>query len=171
MERKTGFSIVFGEFHRSVPVAPLDQHAPAGAVWKTQKAAVIPIPDEGSLHPTLEFIRTHGRKMTAWLPLTTAHGKIGVLTFGSCSSTVYTDDVVAFMEQVAAGVAVAVENGMNREQALRYDPSYDNASTNLAAARALLAPAVIVNLPPRQGASPVVTVPEPASTRPLGSTR
>jgi formate hydrogenlyase transcriptional activator len=109
------------EMNPPVTVAPLDPHAPAGAVWNTQKAAIIPIADEGPLHPTLEFIRTRGRKMTAWLPLTTAHGKIGVLTFGSCSGTLYTEDVVAFMEQVAAGVAVAVENGMNREQAQRYE--------------------------------------------------
>ena len=59
--------------------------------------------------------------MTCWLPLTTAHRKVGVLSFGSRSSTVYTEDVVAFMEQVAAGVAIAVENGINREQAQRYE--------------------------------------------------
>jgi len=33
----------------------------------------------------------------------------------------YTEDVVAFMEQVAAGVAIAVENGINRDQAQRYE--------------------------------------------------
>ena len=101
--------------------ATVDQHGPAAAAWKTQKAAVVPIPDEGVLHPTLEFIRAQGRQMTCWLPLTTSHRKVGVLSFGSCSSTVYTEDVVAFMEQVAAGVAIAVENGINRERAQRYE--------------------------------------------------
>jgi formate hydrogenlyase transcriptional activator len=101
--------------------ATLDQHGPAATVWTAQKAEVIPIPDEGTLHPTLELIRAQGRKMTCWLPLTTAHKRVGVLSFGSRSTTVYTDDVVAFMEQVAAGVAIAVENGINREQAQRYE--------------------------------------------------
>jgi formate hydrogenlyase transcriptional activator len=99
----------------------IDQHGPAATVWQNQKAAVIPIPDAGALHPTLEFIRAQGRKMTCWLPLTTAHRRVGVLSFGSCSSTLYTEDVVAFMEQVAAGVAIAVENGINREQAQHYE--------------------------------------------------
>jgi formate hydrogenlyase transcriptional activator len=101
--------------------APLDHHGPAADVWRTQQAAIIPIPEHGSLHPTLEFIRSQGRKMTCWLPLTTAHGKVGILSFGSRSSAVYTEDVVAFMEQVAAGVAIAVENGVNRERARRYE--------------------------------------------------
>jgi formate hydrogenlyase transcriptional activator len=109
------------EITPEVTVAPLDQHGPAGMVWETQKPAVIPLLDEAPLHPTLEFIRGQGRRMTCWLPLTTAHRKVGVLCFGSRSSSVYTEDVVAFMEQVAAGVAIAVENGINRDQAQRYE--------------------------------------------------
>jgi len=102
-------------------LAPIEHHGPAASVWRTQRAAVVPIPEEGPLDETLEFIRAQGRRMTCWLPLTTAHRRVGVLGFGSCSSTVYTDDVVAFMEQVAAGVAIAVENGVNREKADRYE--------------------------------------------------
>jgi formate hydrogenlyase transcriptional activator len=109
------------EITPAVTVAPLDQHGPAGMVWETQKAAVIPLLDDAPRHPTLEFIRGQGRTMTCWLPLTTAHRKVGVLCFGSRSSSVYTEDVVAFMEQVAAGVAIAVENGINRDQAQRYE--------------------------------------------------
>ena len=33
----------------------------------------------------------------------------------------YTEDIAAFMEQIAAGVAIAVENGINREQAEHYE--------------------------------------------------
>jgi len=100
---------------------PIDHQGPAATVWNSQTAAVIPIPETGALHPTLEFLREQGRKMTCWLPLTTAHRRVGVLGFGSSSSAIYTPDVVAFMEQVASGVAIAVENGMNREQAQRYE--------------------------------------------------
>ena len=94
----------------SMPVA---EQGPAAMAWQTQKAAVIPIPEDGPLHPVLSLIRSRGGKMTSWLPLTTAHRRIGVLSFGSRSSDVYTDDVVAFMEQVAASVAIAVDNGIN----------------------------------------------------------
>ena len=104
-----------------IVTATIDQHGPAATAWKTQKAAVVPIAADGPLHPTLEYIRAQGRKMTCWLPLTTSRRKVGVMSFGSCSGAVYTDDAIAFMEQVAAGVAIAVENGINREQAQRYE--------------------------------------------------
>src|SRR5436190_14087131 len=59
--------------------------------------------------------------MTAWLPLTTPYRRVGVLAFGSCSAAPYTDDALAFMEQIAAIVAIAVENGINRDQAEHYE--------------------------------------------------
>jgi formate hydrogenlyase transcriptional activator len=96
------------------------EQGPAATVWETQQASVIPIPAEGPLQPVLSLIRSHGRKMTCWLPLTTAHRRVGVLSFGSRSDTPYTDDVLAFMEQVAAAVAIAVDNGINWDQAQRY---------------------------------------------------
>ena len=58
--------------------------------------------------------------MTCWLPLTTAYRRVGVLSFGSRSDAAYTADALAFMEQVAAVVAIAVDNGINHEQAQRY---------------------------------------------------
>src|SRR6476620_7707562 len=109
------------EITPAVTVAPLDQHGPAGMVWETQKPAVIPLLDEAPLHPTLEFIRGQGRRMTCWLPLTTAHRKVGGLCFGRRSSSVYTEDVGAFMEQVAAGVVFFYGNGDHRDQAQRYE--------------------------------------------------
>ena len=59
--------------------------------------------------------------MTCWLPLTTAQGRLGVLAFGSRSGTAYNRDALAFMEQVAAGVAVAVGSAINRKQAQRLE--------------------------------------------------
>ena len=93
---------------------------PAATAWETQKGVVIPIPEEGTLEPVLAFIRSQGRKTACWLPLTTAHRKIGVLSFGSSTATAYTDDILAFMEQVAAMVAIAVDNGINYDEAQRY---------------------------------------------------
>ena len=99
---------------------PVSEHGPAAAVWETQKGVVIPIPPDGPLPRGLSFIRSTGRKMTCWLPLTTVHRKVGVLSFGSRSDAAYTEDVLAFMEQVAAVVAIAVDNRINHDDATRY---------------------------------------------------
>jgi formate hydrogenlyase transcriptional activator len=99
---------------------PVAEHGPATMVWATQKGAVIPIPEDGPLPAALEILRDHGRKMTCWLPLTTAYRRVGVLSFGSRSDAAYTADALAFMEQVAAVVAIAADNGINYEQAQRY---------------------------------------------------
>jgi formate hydrogenlyase transcriptional activator len=112
----------------SMPVA---EQGPAATAWQTQKTVVIPVPEEGPLQPVLALIRSRGGKITSWLPLTTAHRRIGVLSFGSRSSDVYTDDVVAFMEQVAATVAIAVDNGINWEQAQRYQREVREERDNL----------------------------------------
>ena len=100
---------------------PIADQGPAATVWETQRGAVILIPDDGPLPIGLTFLRDQGRKMTAWLPLTTPHRRVGVLAFGSRSADPYTDDVLAFMEQIASIVAIAVENGINREQAQHYE--------------------------------------------------
>ncbi|HEX2341698.1 MAG TPA: sigma 54-interacting transcriptional regulator [Vicinamibacterales bacterium] len=110
---------------------PVADHGPAATVWETQQGTVIAIPEEGELQPALEFIRSHGRKMTCWLPLTTAHRRVGVLIFGSRSSAAYTDDILAFMEQVAATVAIAVDNGINYDEAQRYQRALRDERDNL----------------------------------------
>ena len=100
--------------------APVAEHGPAATVWETQQGAVRVIPEEGTLPPGLSFLRSQGRKVACWLPLTTAHRRVGVLAFGSRSPVPYTDDVAAFMAQIAAVVAIAVDNGINWEEAQRY---------------------------------------------------
>src|SRR5262252_5984946 len=65
-----------------VVTAPIDHLGPAATVWRTQKAAVVPLPEQGALHPTLDFLRAEGRRMTCFLPLTTSHRKVGVMSFG-----------------------------------------------------------------------------------------
>ena len=100
---------------------PVAEHGPAARVWETQKATVIPISDEDPPTEVLAFLRSQGLKQACYLPLTTAHRRLGVLAFGSRSGEAYTEDTLTFTEQVAAIVAIAVENGINREQAERYE--------------------------------------------------
>ena len=67
----------------------------------------------------LDFMRRDGARVTCWLPLTTAHRRVGVLSFGSRDADQYPADAVAFMEQVAAHVGVAVDNAINYDDAQR----------------------------------------------------
>src|SRR6478609_9041722 len=87
----------------SVPVA---EQGPAAAAWETQQGIAMVIPDEGPLPPGQAFLRSQGRKAACWLPLTTARRRVGVLAFGSRSPVPYTDDIVSFMAQIAAVVAI-----------------------------------------------------------------
>jgi formate hydrogenlyase transcriptional activator len=90
---------------------------PAGRVWESQQTTVIAIPKTGPLPDALEYLRELGTTATCWLPLTTAHARIGVLTFGSTCATDYSKGAIAFMEQVAAHVAIAVDNAINFDRA------------------------------------------------------
>jgi formate hydrogenlyase transcriptional activator len=100
---------------------PVSAGGPAGKVWQTQTAAVIPIVDGELLPPALEYVRSLGATVSCWLPLTTSHARIGVLAFASSCATDYARDAVAFMEQVAANVAVAVDNAINFDEARRLE--------------------------------------------------
>jgi formate hydrogenlyase transcriptional activator len=105
-------------FEPLVPI-PLNDWGPARASWETQVTTVVPITIEAVLGSGLDFIRQHGARVTCWLPLTTAHRRVGVLCFGSHDADIYPADAVAFMEQVAAHVAIAVDNAINFDNAKR----------------------------------------------------
>jgi formate hydrogenlyase transcriptional activator len=98
---------------------PLSDWGPARSAWETQHTSVVPLVTEAPLGTALDFIRHQGAKVTCWLPLTTAHRRVGVLSFGSRDADQYGADAVAFMEQVAAHVAIAVDNAINFDEAQR----------------------------------------------------
>ncbi len=98
---------------------PLSDWGPARSAWDTQRTSVVPMLTEALLGTGLDFIRGHGARVTCWLPLTTAHRRVGVLSFGSRDADQYGADAVAFMEQVAAHVAIAVDNAINFDAAQR----------------------------------------------------
>ncbi len=110
--------------------APLDLEMPAadtpgGRVVETQQPLVIQ-DVESANEGTAEFprvwemIRAQRVKSFALLPLTTAHRRLGALTFGCVEKDAYPDDDVTFMQQVAAQVAVAVDNVLNHQAAQAY---------------------------------------------------
>ena len=99
--------------------AALNDGGPARAVWETQQPSVVPLSTEAGLATELDVLRRHGARATCWLPLTTAHRRVGVLGFGSRDENQYPAEAIAFMEEVAAHVAVALDNAINLDEAQR----------------------------------------------------
>ena len=101
-------------------MVPVADRGPAATVWETQQGAVVVVPDEGPVPPAIAYIHGLGQKVACLLPLTTARRKLGVLAFASRSASAYSDQALAFMEQIAGVVAVAVENKINYDEAQRH---------------------------------------------------
>jgi formate hydrogenlyase transcriptional activator len=102
---------------QSLTETALDDWAPARAVWESQQRWARPANDATMPDAGVDFVRGQGARAASWLPLTTVHRRIGVLGVGSRGEEHRTPDAALFMEQVAAHVAVAVENAMNLDEA------------------------------------------------------
>ena len=94
--------------------------SPSGEVWTCQERR-----NFGSLnelrryHPSaFEILREHAVESFCVLPLTTAHRRIGAIAFGRSAAGGYHEEELAFAEQVAAQVAVAMDNGLRYEEGL-----------------------------------------------------
>jgi formate hydrogenlyase transcriptional activator len=115
-------------FARFIPM-PLSERGPAQAVWETQRTSVGPLQTEAPRTEAprtetpqgtaLDFIQGHGARTVCWLPLTTAHRRVGILGFGSRDPERYGADAVAFMEQVAAHLAIALDNAIDFDEGQR----------------------------------------------------
>jgi len=64
-----------------------------------------------------EILKKYGVHSVCTLPLTTAHSKVGTLTFGSKTPDVYTADEVRFLSVVAEQVALAFDNALHFDAA------------------------------------------------------
>ena len=94
---------------------------PAGLVWQTQQAYVVPdaILDERFPNFTAR-LKEVGVRSIAIVPLTTAQRRLGAMGFGRLVPEKLTDGEVQFMQKVAAQVAVAVDNTLNYETSQAY---------------------------------------------------
>ena len=85
-------------------------------VYRRQAPLVVPCLDEEvRFARQLQGIRIHGLKSFCSLPLTTAHRRVGAITFGSIHECPYTDGEVEFLALIANQVAGAVDNAMHAE--------------------------------------------------------
>jgi formate hydrogenlyase transcriptional activator len=60
-----------------------------------------------------EILKKYGVHCLCTLPLTTAHSKVGTLTFGSKAPDVYTAEEVQFLSVVAEQIALAFDNALH----------------------------------------------------------
>jgi len=94
---------------------------PSGWVWETQQPFILD--DFGTETPfaaRLQTLRENGVKSICSLPLTTAQRRLGVMSFGRGTTHAHTETEIAFLQQVARLVAVAVDNALNFESAQAY---------------------------------------------------
>ncbi|MEW6211936.1 MAG: sigma 54-interacting transcriptional regulator [Acidobacteriota bacterium] len=98
---------------------PVDE-SPGGWVWKAQQPFIISdISEETRFGSIIEAVRQNGVKSFCLLPLTTANRRLGALGFASLKESAYGESDFEFLQQVANQVAVAIDNAINFESAIK----------------------------------------------------
>jgi formate hydrogenlyase transcriptional activator len=92
--------------------------SPGGFVWKTQQCLTVADVAQDERFPRLHgMLRENGVQSYCVVPLTTALRRLGAMGFGSLQRRVYQDADIAFMQEVAKQIAVAVDNVLHDESA------------------------------------------------------
>src|SRR5467141_4150464 len=82
-------------------------------VYQNQKPLVTSLEAQhAQLCKFQEVLKKYGVHCLCTLPLTTAHSKVGTLTFGSKTPDVYTAEEVCFLSVVAEQIALAFDNAL-----------------------------------------------------------
>src|SRR4029453_4963887 len=86
---------------------------PAGLVWQTQQPLCTSNYAGLTRWPKfLQRVQPYGVQSYCWLPLTTAHRRLGALVFSARQQDTYAKSDVHFLQLIANQVAVAVENAL-----------------------------------------------------------
>ena len=92
--------------------------SPGGFVWTTQQPLLVnDIALETRFAAVIPRLIENGVQSFCTVPLTTALGRLGAMGFGSLQPHVYEASEIAFMQEVAKQVAVAVDNVLHDETA------------------------------------------------------
>ena len=90
-------------------------------VWENQQPLVISHLDADARFPLVSsMLRQDGVQSLCVLPLTTAQRRVGAMALGSVEASAYDAADLEFLRQVAAQVAVAVDNAINSQNAQVY---------------------------------------------------
>ncbi|MGO8816002.1 MAG: sigma 54-interacting transcriptional regulator [Terriglobia bacterium] len=99
---------------------PMDENA-RQLVWENQQPLVIsPLEHDERFPIVSNMLLQHGVQSLCVLPLTTAQRRVGAMAFGSIEASAYDAADLEFLRQVAAQVAVAVDNALNSQHAQIY---------------------------------------------------
>ena len=83
-------------------------------VYQHQEPLIIPSLDAETRFPAVTaMLRNRGVRSVCSLPLTTVHGRLGGLAFGSLEADAYSREEVGFLSLVANQVALAVDDALN----------------------------------------------------------
>jgi formate hydrogenlyase transcriptional activator len=95
---------------------------PSGWVWETQQPFILDDIEKDETHfpALLQTLRENGVRSVCSLALTTAQRRLGVMSFGRGTPHTHSETEVAFLQQVARQVAVAVDNALNFATAQAY---------------------------------------------------
>src|SRR5712664_1794772 len=107
---------VDAETEASIPPNPelAMEESDAWRVYENQEPMVTSL--EPSQAPSCKFqeiLQKYGIRSVCTLPLTTAHSKVGTLTFASKASGIYTAEEVQFLSVVAEQIALAFDNALH----------------------------------------------------------
>lgn len=93
----------------------------SGWVWENQRPLIVADLELEARYPRVtRLMRDRGIRSLCLVPLTTAQHRLGALGFGSMQPASYDSVDLDFLSQVAAQVAVAVDNALNAEAAESY---------------------------------------------------
>src|SRR3984893_15695848 len=82
-------------------------------VYQNQEALVTSLETrDARFYKLQEVLKKYGVHCLCTLPLTTAHSKVGTLTFGSKTPDVYTAEEICFLSVVAEQIALAFDNAL-----------------------------------------------------------
>src|SRR5712664_4352681 len=112
--------IVDAETEAAIPPDPelAMEESDAWWVYQNQEPLVTSLETHDARFSKLqEILKKYGVHCLCTLPLTTAHSKVGTLTFGSKAPNVYTADEVHFLSVVAEQIALAFDNALHFDAA------------------------------------------------------
>jgi formate hydrogenlyase transcriptional activator len=111
---------VDAETEAAIPPDPELSVEESDAWWVYQKQEPLVTTFEPSHAPICKFqeiLKKYGINCVCTLPLTTAHSKVGTLTFASKASDIYTAEEVHFLSVVADQIALAFDNALHFDAA------------------------------------------------------
>ncbi len=107
---------VDAETEASIPPNPelAMEESDAWCVYQNQEPMITSLDaDQAPSCKFQEILKKYGIRSVCTLPLTTAHSKVGTLTFGSKAPDVYTGEEVQFLSVVAEQIALAFDNALH----------------------------------------------------------